>query len=604
MFAQASILLGMALSIHISSARAASSPITNVTDCDCGFYDPETKQTWTDSAIVYFNETSSIPSDVFSVDSYERQYEKGWNSQYRQGASPSNVAVGGEDGQSLELFCNRTTPAHLVVGGGIQTQRQDIFYGSFETQLRSPQALGSALSMVLHYNDTQSISMDLATTDEWDTAWVSMLTGEEFPERALGVNYTSLQNSTYNLKPWGFLNYRVDWTEKEVKYSINGNVFRTVKKTKSNRFPQTPSPLTLKHWSVGNFFSMMGPPVERSVANVGWVRMFFNSSETTKDARKDFDGRCQLTDMCLADNTNLRGSTPYGEESTLKWKQEKPSIGKRLPALILLIISGAVSFFLIVTSLTGRIPRKGAPKAAKGSHGHGPAVVIAGDASESEINIKRNTEFGARYSSRASSFYHDGTMTPSGHSITQRHLQTFANLPQQGRGKSAVELLPTKPFDSPRLLPRSTSQSSFQSVATSRDQVPKGVYVISNEIQETRSSSPNNSDEKCFANLQTPRAAGASPTDAKSRPGLPAQKQRVDYLAGLVGMSCLLVTAIHFCLTFVPATINPGAYVHYSYESWARKTISSYFLNLIWIGKFSHPVGYLSPSTNLQQVHS
>jgi hypothetical protein len=70
---------------------------------------------------------------------------------------------------------------------------------------------------------------------------------------------------------------------------------------------------------------------------------------------------------------------------------------------------------------------------------------------------------------------------------------------------------------------------------------------------------------------------------------LPAKKQRVDYLAGLVALSCMLVTAIHFCLTFAPAAINPGAYIHYKSEIWARKTIDSYFLNLIWIGKLLRP---------------
>ena len=82
--------------------------------------------------------------------------------------------------------------------------------------------------------------------------------------------------------------------------------------------------------------------------------------------------------------------------------------------------------------------------------------------------------------------------------------------------------------------------------------------------------------------LKATDSAAPNPT-APSK--LPAKKQRVDYLAGLVALSCMLVTAIHFCLTFTPAAINPGAYIHYKSETWARKTIDSYFLNLIWIGK-------------------
>lgn len=75
------------------------------------------------------------------------------------------------------------------------------------------------------------------------------------------------------------------------------------------------------------------------------------------------------------------------------------------------------------------------------------------------------------------------------------------------------------------------------------------------------------------------------PKTASTVPPLSPAKKRVDYLAGLMALSSL-VTAIHFGLTFVSASINPGAYVHYKSEVWARKTVTPYPLNLIWIGPF------------------
>ena len=76
----------------------------------------------------------------------------------------------------------------------------------------------------------------------------------------------------------------------------------------------------------------------------------------------------------------------------------------------------------------------------------------------------------------------------------------------------------------------------------------------------------------------------AAPSEPKK--DLPAAKKRVDYLAGLVAVSSLLVTAIHFSLTFSIGTINAGAYTHYYSETIARKFFNSYFLNLLWIGPF------------------
>jgi len=89
-------------------------------------------------------------------------------------------------------------------------------------------------------------------------------------------------------------------------------------------------------------------------------------------------------------------------------------------------------------------------------------------------------------------------------------------------------------------------------------------------------------------------STGSKPTDASaSNPtapsSLPAKEERVDYLARLVALSCMLVTTIHFCLTFSPTAIKAGAYIHYKSEIWARKAIDSYFLNLIWIGELPRP---------------
>jgi hypothetical protein len=67
-------LLGLAL-VHILPAIA---DVTRGQDnCTCGFYDSQTQELFTDSIIVYFNETSQLPIDFIAED-FAQNYAKDW----------------------------------------------------------------------------------------------------------------------------------------------------------------------------------------------------------------------------------------------------------------------------------------------------------------------------------------------------------------------------------------------------------------------------------------------------------------------------------------------------------------------------------------------
>ena len=129
--------------------------VSSQDNCSCGFYDHITKELYTDSIVVYFNESKDIPID-FMIEHYEHKYEQDWNSIYRQGADPSNVKLNAPD--SLELFVSPPTKTHLVKGGSVRTVREDIQHGSFRSFIRSPRAnhSGSTISMGWRYNETES----------------------------------------------------------------------------------------------------------------------------------------------------------------------------------------------------------------------------------------------------------------------------------------------------------------------------------------------------------------------------------------------------------------------------------------------------------------
>ena len=70
------------------------------------------------------------------------------------------------------------------------------------------------------------------------------------------------------------------------------------------------------------------------------------------------------------------------------------------------------------------------------------------------------------------------------------------------------------------------------------------------------------------------------------RPQPLPQRQRIDHLAGLTALCSLVVTLMHFGLTFVPAIVTPGAPAHNASEPWAQRIIGPFLLNQMWLGVF------------------
>lgn len=642
----------------------------DVVDCSCGFYDHVTQEFFTESAIVYFNETTQLPTDIFIPEVYGNIYEKGWNARYRQGFNQSNIILAPDKDRSntsLQLYIDPSTPEHLVVGGAVQTSRRDILYGSFRTLMRSPrsQIPGSALSMTLYYNDSQTINFDLNVPSEAE-AWVAMLSHEEFPDRDLGVNYSVLSNNTYGISPWDYTEFRIDWTEEEVKYFIGGELFRTIFKNEAKSFPQTPTALRLKHWSVGNWFTMQGPPTNRSVANVGWMRMFFNSSLTTDQDQNIFAQRCSLTDACATEDMSLRGSSPYKEESMINWSQAPNPKRSRTIPMIILIITGAISAFLIANALLRRIPRnknklnepmkQADEKIPVPSYDNSvrltsqaamevpPAPAPVNDSRVASYYGSRAASIhpsrtASQYGSRAASS-HGGVDTPGATAPSSRnslgpyiHIQMGATTPSQyAHDEPKRPRLSWREFsdrmqklqqdESALSAERRTSHyeddvSAYNDKGSEVSSLSMGARFSTNNQNEdtgsiisawpaaeaiemqvpTQSNVPSVRSSKLVANTLTTR-----PVDLYSRSeidhcsctedeihqaasNLRIDKTRIDYLAGLLSFACLLVTAIQFTLTFSPASIEPGADIHYKTETWARKVLSAYFLNLVWVGE-------------------
>jgi len=605
---------------------------------------------FTDSIILYFNETNALPIPGFVEEAYTHKYEKGWNTQFREGADTSNLNVSSIDisspsstssvNTSLELYVAASKPDHLVVGSSLRTARRDIKYGSFTSLLRSPGQWagggGSALSMALEYNLTQLLTMDLQNTNMPSTASVSMLANEEFPDSKLGIPYGNMTNGTFgngSISPWDYTEFRMDWTEKEVKFYIGGHLARSISKKENEGLLSTPSPFFLRHWSNGNIYSSQGPPKQTTVANVGWTRMFFNSSLMLERDHTEFDSRCKASDACLMSNMTLRGSSSYPTEATLEWKPTPKSKPKRKSAIWLAVGCICLTTFLLLNPLFKRVREKvHLPRKLKLSDEFSPTMLepafvsrhwdsraetLAGSANITPQNRTRAPSVSAatlneagpasavttpsnrtRASSivakkdgvgaaRSSAFHEDVPERPSAKDYSSKGMQLK---PEQKAIPSAV----SSKYPSQEALPlavRSTDEITIYGETTAANSMSNSwkegrrigsktsVQKLSQEDSKemSRDTNPASLKQEAFV---TPSAT----TEALTNP--PEAKKRVDYLAGLVAVASLLVTAIHFNLTFVFGDLNAGAFTHYNSEAIARKTVNSFLLNLIWIGPF------------------
>lgn len=678
-----------------AASALAQRNITEPSQCSCGYFDESTQQLYTESIVIYFNETETLPND-FVAQTFEHKKEKGWTSIYRQGATRDNVIIA-KDSQashqtnktypsSLELFCDAGTADHLVEGGSLASARQDIQYGSFRASMRSPKqhAGGSALSMMLPFNESDSIELDLLNTNQASTARVATLLDGEYPDVSLGVNYSLIQSGTPGVRPtspWNYMTVRFDWTKDFVNFTVNNNLTRSIRKDhSSDSIPRSAMPLVFKHWSVGDKDFMQGPPYARSGANVAWIRAFFNSSNMSPLQHQNFDARCQPSLACGMDDMTLRGSTAFDLVDTLPFKEPPKDVKLVYRSAIVAGIFGVFGAFVLLHAvLTRWVPwhwfsyRYWSGKSGKSKARHGKVemlekerlaaqsrsnLVESGASSQRSVDysIKKNhgysmSQVSTAVNSRAGSASTSRAPSPVRKSNDDAQLHDLYTVKDDFSSSStlASPVMPSSPTPSKK--PRSTTLSAViedadkpnidsmdwaeSSANSSQDEITRSPRVGRIKIAEVASRTNSElsldkgkapaTDEHHFhlpgLSIHTPhlqsheeghvtttsnfhsrseqldekgarrdpvRMTSMIPTQAPQEPKQVAAPEnvRIDYLAGAVAFSCICVTFVHFCLTFLPGVSGWGPVDHSKSDYWAFKTIAPYLLTEVWIGPF------------------
>ncbi|KAM0310300.1 hypothetical protein ACHAO8_008250 [Botrytis cinerea] len=667
-----SLLSTAAFSVH---AQSSSTPtIASSDDCSCGYYDIVTGNLFTESLITYFNETDTL-SDDFILQSYENKYEKDYNSIFRQGSNPVNIKLlnssslaskkddstsqvvsrslssqhtssntthgnipktaSEEDGNSsmdndpvslfspsarssnssLKLSVDPPNSDHLVTGGSIKTVRQDIQYGSARAYLRpSSQGVGgTSLSMMFRYNESESMEMNIMNTNQNSTAWVTSLIHSEFPNPSLGTNFSTFAEK--NISLYNYNEFRLDWTKNEVHWYIGNVLVRSISK-KNSSVPSTPSPFFIKHWSTGNPYSMQGPPISISDANIGWVRLFFNSSLMNSTHHADFNARCNLRVACSMENTTLRGSSSFPSAAVSPWEHHVAHGTLRWVA-IWFSVGCMVSTLTALANALLRLklfkkaeenPQRSTEDDTSAISPPSPPYAYSRNASLTPAPSYRTRieSYNSGTSTLVSSFNfptasHSGERGLSGigsvdHIYSQvDHEWNTSGSSSGDNSDNAISINELPPILSPSV---PNSPNSSRSEIDIKDKSKRVSGLDSNNAANTldhitldiESNAINQQYQKeSQFRLDGKNITNTFPTSAFSthESASPMEtSQRVDHLAGLITIAAINVTVLHFCLTFVPAVIAPGAFAHYSAEIWINKTIVPFFLNQGALGLF------------------
>ena len=634
---------------------------SNAANCSCGYYDAAAAIIWTESIIIYFNETTAMPIPSFIGESYSRRYEKGWNTQFRTGADVSNINFTNSTSSprspsSLQLHVSPYTSEHLVVGSSLRTSRRDIQYGSFTCLLRSPAQSagggGSVLSVAIEYNSSQSFSINLQNTDKPSTASISTLVNEESPDTNQ-VFYDNVTDGNFGkgtLSPWDYTEYRLDWTRDEFKSFIGGKLARSVTRSQNKGLLTVPSPLHLRHWSNGLVTGSQGPPNQPTVANVGWVRFFFNSSLMTENDHASFDSRCRTSTACPVNDVTLRGSSTYSGESTKEWRQAPMSMPKRRAAIWLAVACISLTTFLLLGPIWTRLrERFNSAKAIKAvpqvrresmpivdSRAQSPAglaidftprnqTVASSIGTVTLVGTNRSSPTAASFNPSRSSTtsekceririfrrrgghlvdgfssedesHVEGQIYSEGKSLSER---TSPEVSSSAKGTNRVTSFDRIDFAGPRLeeyKEHETTSSQHNEATTTQDRSIPWNTIGWKEGGKLADPAPSMKSPKA-PEIGTPDLPNSESdvniNTRKARPNPLDGEQRIEYLAGLLVVSSLLVTAINFNLTYVYGDIVPDRFAHSHSEEVARKTITPFFLNQIWIGPFSSDLGSVS----------
>jgi hypothetical protein len=604
-----SILSASLLAIGLVNAIGPKDNITVVSqNCTCGFRDPDSQEIWTDSIIVYFNETLIDP-EIWRLPQYAHIKEQGWNTIYRAGADPSLALANdttfdmylNRSVNALELQLAPSTQDHLVLGANLQTLRKDIQYGVFETAMKPPskQSAGTALSMLMRYNSSEGFNIDFMNMDDPADARIAHLINGEWPSNDTITNFTTIAKDGSGRNPFNTFTFvRALWNQTAMSFWINDTQTRAVNED-IRSVPTAGQSLEFLTWSTGDDTYMEGPPLRASTSShVLFVRAFFNSSVMTQSDHDAWDKTCagNPVTQCSTDDITLRNATLINSAaSLLPWEDLPEDDRIHKMAGIVASVFSAFGVVALINAFFRRVPwSKLSSKSRKAKRDKKLRRSVrqsfhAGDADQSITSSEDAPEL-PRFPdgfTRSS-----GIQTPlpvyGDRSGTQTPAPPYEGSMREGLSRTASissayrALTSPTPYDG-MTSGRNSDEKDFKGLDII-DEAPwaeararsSGVYYKSDEkltldeklafdqpeVVNTPTSPAMTVTEKgkrASITVQPVDETPAKPVEevvtAESLPAVvkhahaakPGPTKRIDYLAGLVAVACIGVTLHHWC---------------------------------------------------------
>jgi len=503
-------------------------------------------------------------------------------------------------------------------------------------------------------------------------AKIEQLVNGEAPDNSLAVNYTVLQAGTEGvppIPPWDFLDMRFDWAEDSVDFWIGTNRTRSVTK-RDRTVPTVPQPLYLRHWCTGDPNYMQGPPVNRSVANVRFVRAFFNSSLMTEAGHAAFDERCSSNQACSIDNHSLRDSTAYSAAATVAWVEPQRYRHLRWVAGVVAGVFSVFGVAALVNAFFRRVPwrklkdlkiigsqerqnrkLRDTLRASISQPAEPPQIITDEKHKLDDYSLATSANPSANQSVTFLPEYTSRMQTPDALSPVPSY-QTLGKpgdrsswpLAKITRHNEAIKTSTQNGLLSPMARPtysrKNTDEAYTEDTESSRADPRMSDRWSNSQMSEMTSEgdarTPNRwsrMSEMTASSFQTESDRGSrneqelekkidqepesidkdmaimpletqSPEQLENKKSLTtivkasvhphpntapvaSPKQRIDYLAGFVALSCIGVTLRHFSLTFWPyVTESAGTNKHFDADTWLAYVLGPYLLTPLWIGPF------------------
>ncbi|EPS45391.1 hypothetical protein H072_625 [Dactylellina haptotyla CBS 200.50] len=252
--------------------------------CSCGYYIPETKQTFTHyvtlkpDALSANNLPDSLSKQGWEISSYELT-SKPKNITY----TPSNLSFN-PSSRALELIVSGgSTNRTSIPSAEISTKINSIRYGSFRFKVKASPVAGACSGMFFYKDDNHEIDIEILTSHIHNGG--SQADGIPLPGLQLTVQrLTQSQTlSNYKVLPFdgsydptkGYHEYRFDWLQSGVRYFIDGN--STSPYTKF--IPNVPGSILINNWSNGDRYWPAGPPTQNSILSIREVDLYFNVTD-------------------------------------------------------------------------------------------------------------------------------------------------------------------------------------------------------------------------------------------------------------------------------------------------------------------------------------